>query len=125
MALPVWADAEAEPRSINAYARPAIVAAIVVVIVSRSCVTISDDRATPGIPASAGVVTDYPCLMKEGGTASGLNLVGRICTRGYECTGAGEQCQCQFSHVHLLCAEVPDQKQRLNRDAVPAEISAA
>src|SRR6266540_3814496 len=103
MALPVSADAEAEPRPINAYARPAIVTAIVVVIVSRSCiVTVSDDRATPGIPASAGVVTDYPCLMKEGGTASGLNFVGRVCVRGYECTGAGEQCHCQFSHVHLL-----------------------
>ena len=104
MALPVWADTEAEPRPINAYARPAIVAAIVVVIVSRSCIVTISDHATvtPGIPASAGVVTDYPCLMKEGGTASGLNLVGRICIRGYEGTGAGEQCQCQFSHVHLL-----------------------
>src|SRR6266699_1712376 len=94
----------------NANARSAIVVAIVVVIVSPRCViAVPDDHATitPGIPALAGVVTNQPCLMKQRRAVSDLNLVGGISARGYEGTGAGEECQCQFSHVHLLSEEAP------------------
>src|SRR6266702_7010023 len=94
----------------NANARSAIVVAIVVVIVSPRCVIIvPDDHATiaPGIPALAGVVTNQPCLVKQRRAVSDLNLVGGISARGYEGTGAGEECQCQFSHVHLLSEEAP------------------
>jgi hypothetical protein len=49
-----------------------------------------------------------------------LNLVGGVSARGYEGTGAGEQGQCQFSHVHLLLW-TPESK-RLSQSAVPAKI---
>src|SRR6266404_4610141 len=65
--LPVaWTDANAEPRSTNADARPAMVIAVVVVSPGR-VIIVSDDHATitPGIPASAGVVTNQSCLVKQ------------------------------------------------------------
>src|SRR6266516_290130 len=106
--LPVaWTDAKAESRAVNANARRAIVVAVVVS--PRSIVTVADDHATitSGIPALAGVVTNQPCLVKQRRAVSDLNLVGGIGARGYEGTGAGEECQCQFSHVHLLSEEAP------------------
>src|SRR5258708_8453506 len=78
---------------------------VAVVVVSPRCVVIvSDDHATitPGIPALAGVVTNQSCLVKQRRAVSDLNLVGGVGARGNEATGAGEQCQCQFSHVHFL-----------------------
>jgi hypothetical protein len=107
--LPVaWTDADAEPRSTNADARPAMVIAVVVVS-PRRVIAVPDDHATitPGIPALAGVVTNQPCLVEQRRAVSDLNLVGGISARGYEGTGAGEECQCQFSHVHLLSEEAP------------------
>src|SRR6266403_6400434 len=83
---------------------------VAIVVVSPRCVIIvSDDHATitSGIPALAGVVTNQPCLVKQRRAVSDLNLVGGIGARGYEGTGAGEECQCQFSHVHLLSEEAP------------------
>src|SRR5260370_28502980 len=60
-----WTNAEAEPRAINANARPIIVAAIIVAIPRRRVVSVPADHATaPCIPALAGVVTDQPCLVK-------------------------------------------------------------
>jgi hypothetical protein len=92
----------------NAYAGPAIVAAIVVVVVSPRCiitVSVPNDHPTiaPAMPALAGVVTNQSCLVKQRRAISDLYLVsGGISARGYEGTGAGEECQCQFSHVRLL-----------------------
>jgi hypothetical protein len=107
--LPVaWTDAEAEPRPTNANARLAIVVAVAVVS-PRPIITVPDDHATiaPGMPALACVVTNQSCLVKQRRAVSDLNLVGGISARGYEGTGAGEECQCQFSHVHFLSVEAP------------------
>ena len=105
-ALPVWTEAEPEARPINANARSTIVVAIVVVVISpRSIIGVSlADHATitPGMPASACVVTNQSRLVQRGRAISDLNLVSGISARGYEGTGAGKECQCQFSHVHLL-----------------------
>src|SRR6266404_7869171 len=59
------------------------------------------------MPALACVVTNQSCLVKQRRAVSDLNLVGGIRARGYEGTGAGEECQCQFSHVHLLSGKAP------------------
>jgi hypothetical protein len=59
------------------------------------------------MPALARVVTNQSCLVKQRRAVSDLNLVGGISARGYEGAGAGEECQCQFSHVHLLSVEAP------------------
>jgi hypothetical protein len=106
-----WTDAEAEPRPTNANARLAIVVAVAVVS-PRPIITVPDDHATIalGMPASACVVTNQSCLMKQRRAFSDLILVGGISTRGYEGTGAGEECQCQFSHVHLLSVEAPSSR---------------
>jgi hypothetical protein len=103
-----WTDAEAEPRPTNANARLAIVVAVAVVS-PRPIITVPDDHATiaPVMPALACVVTNHSCLVKQRRAVSDLNLVGGISARGYEGTGAGEECQCQFSHVHLLSVEAP------------------
>jgi hypothetical protein len=94
----------------------------VVVVSPRTVVTLPDDHATitPGMPALAGVVTDQSHLLKQRRAVSDLNLVGGVSARGYEGTGAGEQGQCQFSHVHLLLW-TPESK-RLSQSAVPAKI---
>src|SRR5258707_12253335 len=103
-----WTDAEAEPRPTNANARLAIVVAVAVVS-PRPIRTVPDDHATiaPGMPALACVITNQSCLVKQKRAVSDLNVVGGISARGYEGTGAGEECQCQFSHVHLLSVEAP------------------
>src|SRR5258707_174537 len=103
-----WTDAEAEPRPTNANARLAVVVAVAVVS-PRPIITVPDDHATiaPGMPALACVVTNQSCLVKQRRAVPDLNLVGGISARGYEGTGAGEECQCQFSHVHLLSVEAP------------------
>src|SRR5439155_15468961 len=109
LTLPVaWTDADAEPRSTNADARPAIVVAVVVES-PRCVIIVPDDHATitSGIPALAGVVTNQPCLVKQRRTVSDLNLVGGIGARVYGGTGAGEEWQCKFSHVHLPSEEAP------------------
>src|SRR6266478_3940711 len=88
MALSVLrTDTEAEPRSTGTNARPPVVlAAIVVVVVSRSIVTLSASDAhatiTPGIPALASVITDQPGLVKQSRVVSGLNPVGGTGARG-------------------------------------------
>src|SRR6476660_7982407 len=94
----------------------------VVVVSPRSVITVPDDHATitPGMPAMADVVTNQSCLVKQRRAVSDLNLVGGVGARGYEGTGAGEQCQCQFSHVHLLLWS-PD-TERLSQSAVPTKI---
>src|SRR6478736_5264579 len=94
----------------------------VVVVSPRSVITVPDDHATitPGMPALADVVTNQSCLVKQRRAVSDLNLVGGVGARGYEGTGAGEQCQCQFSHVHLLLWS-PD-TERLSQSAVPTKI---
>jgi hypothetical protein len=56
------------------------------------------------MPALADVVTNHACLMKQRRAVTDLNFVSSISARGYEGTGAGEECQCQFSHVRLLNA---------------------
>src|SRR5260370_22684650 len=104
MRLPVaWTDADAEPRPTNAEAGPGMVVAVVVVS-PRCVIIVSDDHATitPGMPTLADIVTNQSCLVKQRRAVSDLNLVGGVGARGYEGTGAGEQCQCQFSHVPIL-----------------------
>src|SRR5437016_3886266 len=98
-------DAEAKSRPIHAYARPIVVAAVVAIIVAAIVITVipGPSIVTPGMPALAGAVTDQPCLLKQRRALSDLSRVSGVCVRGYEGTGAGEQCQCQSSHVHLLC----------------------
>src|SRR6476646_75496 len=96
---------------------------VAVVVVSPRCVIIvSDDHATitPGIPALAGLVTNQSCLVKQRRAVSDLNLVGGVGARGNEGTGDGEECQCQFSHVHLLLWS-PD-TERLSQSAVPPKL---
>jgi hypothetical protein len=120
--LPIgWTNADAESRSVNAEARRAIVVAVVVVS-PRTIITLPDDYATitPGIPALAGVVTNQSYLLKQRRAVSDLNLIGGVGARGYEGTGAGEQCQCQFSHVHLLLWS--PKSERRSQSAVPTNI---
>jgi hypothetical protein len=59
------------------------------------------------MPALACVVTNQSCLVKQRRAVSDLNLVGGVSARGYEGAGAGKECQCQFSHVHLLSVKAP------------------
>src|SRR5260370_13203309 len=78
---------------------------VAAVVVSPRCVIIvSDDHATitPGMPTLADIVTNQSCLVKQRRAVSDLNLVGGVGARAYEATGPGEQCQCQFSHAHIL-----------------------
>src|SRR4030081_3647497 len=72
----------------------------------RPIIAVPDDHTaiTPGMPALGDVVTNHACLMKQRRAVTDLNFVSSISARGYEGTGAGEECQCQFSHVRLLNA---------------------
>jgi hypothetical protein len=65
------------------------------------------------MPALACVVTNQSCLVEQRRAVSDLNLVGGISARGYEGTDAGEECQCQFFHVHLLSVEAPSSQREV------------